>query len=89
MSVSHESSLSSPLSPPTSAAPGICSVSAISGSGSDSRRETIVGFAELGENALEDAEMGRGIGMGIGEAMMVVVMVRMVVRRRVAACIVR
>ena len=47
-----------------------------------------MGFAELGEKALEDAEMGRGIGMGIGEAWMVVVRVRMVVRRRAWACIV-
>jgi len=88
MSVNQESSLSSPLSPPTTAPPGICNVSAISGSGSDSRRETIMGFAVEGEKALEDAEMGRGMGMAIGEAWMVVVMVRRVVRRRVGACMV-
>jgi len=85
ISVNQDSSLSASFTTPP---PGICNVSAGSGCGSESRKETILGFAELGEKALEVALMGRGIGMGIGEALMVVVRVRMVVSRRVGACIV-
>ena len=81
ISVNHDSSFSA-------SGTTICSVSAGSGCGSESRRDTIVGFALLGEKALEDALMGRGIGIGIGEAWMVVVRVRRVVRRRVGACMI-
>lgn len=63
-------------------------MSAGSGCGSESRRETIVGFAVEGEKALEEALMGRGIGMGIGEAWVVVRRVVRVARRNIEACMV-
>jgi hypothetical protein len=59
-----------------------------SGSGSAIGTRTMIGFDAVGLKALCEAITGRGMGMGIGEADVAVIMRVAAPRRRLVECIV-